>query len=149
MIIFCTATETDIYNNTYTKPILIFTIQSLGRPGGPPFYISTQDNTENHGPGSQGSKSEVRFFRKSYQDSRSEYGISIFTFIYLSIVLSSPLSSSPSLFSPSSILTVLHHLLHHYPHQADSCFGRLVGGVDVLKRMKLQPGAEPPNGTPG
>lgn len=41
-----------------------------------------------------------------------------------------------------------HHLLHLHPHQADSCFGRLVGGVDVLKRMKLQPGAEPPNGKP-
>lgn len=27
-----------------------------GRPGGPACYISTLDNTENHGPGSQGSK---------------------------------------------------------------------------------------------
>ena len=26
----------------------------LGRPGGPSFYISTIDNTQNHGPGSQG-----------------------------------------------------------------------------------------------
>ena len=26
-----------------------------GRPGGPDFYISTQDNTRNHGPGGQGS----------------------------------------------------------------------------------------------
>ena len=26
----------------------------IGRPGGPSFYISTVDNTHNHGPGSQG-----------------------------------------------------------------------------------------------
>ena len=30
-----------------------------GRPGGPAFYISTVDNTRNHGPGSQGSKTEA------------------------------------------------------------------------------------------
>ena len=30
-----------------------------GRPGGPSFYISTIDNTENHGPGSQGSDMEA------------------------------------------------------------------------------------------
>lgn len=30
-----------------------------GRPGGPEFYISTQDNVENHGPGSQGSATEA------------------------------------------------------------------------------------------
>jgi hypothetical protein len=30
-----------------------------GRPGGPEFYISTVDNTQNHGPGSQGSKTEA------------------------------------------------------------------------------------------
>ena len=30
-----------------------------GRPGGPEFYISTVDNTQNHGPASQGSKSEA------------------------------------------------------------------------------------------
>ncbi len=31
----------------------------VGRPGGPAFYISTVDNTDNHGPGSQGSKTEA------------------------------------------------------------------------------------------
>ena len=30
-----------------------------GRPGGPEFYISLVDNTDNHGPGSQGSKTEA------------------------------------------------------------------------------------------
>lgn len=30
-----------------------------GRPGGPAFYISTVDNTKNHGPGSQGSETEA------------------------------------------------------------------------------------------
>lgn len=30
-----------------------------GRPGGPAFYISTVDNSENHGPASQGSKTEA------------------------------------------------------------------------------------------
>ena len=30
-----------------------------GRPGGPEFYISLVDNTFNHGPGSQGSKTEA------------------------------------------------------------------------------------------
>lgn len=32
-----------------------------GRPGGPEFYISLVDNTQNHGPASQGSKTEVMF----------------------------------------------------------------------------------------
>ena len=32
------------------------TLGYAGRPGGPACYISTVDNTENHGPGSQGSK---------------------------------------------------------------------------------------------
>lgn len=36
-----------------------FTLGYAGRPGGPAFYISTIDNTENHGPASQGSKSEA------------------------------------------------------------------------------------------
>ena len=31
----------------------------VGRPGGPEFYISTVDNSANHGPGSQGSKTEA------------------------------------------------------------------------------------------
>jgi len=30
-----------------------------GRPGGPAFYISIEDNTRNHGPGSQGSETEA------------------------------------------------------------------------------------------
>lgn len=30
-----------------------------GRPGGPAFYISIMDNTANHGPGSQGSRTEA------------------------------------------------------------------------------------------
>ena len=30
-----------------------------GRPGGPEFYISLVDNSNNHGPGSQGSKTEA------------------------------------------------------------------------------------------
>jgi hypothetical protein len=29
------------------------TLGFAGRPGGPPFYISTVDNTRNHGPASQ------------------------------------------------------------------------------------------------
>lgn len=57
-------------------------ILRIGRPGGPEFYISTVDNSENHGPGSQGSKTE-----------------------------------------------------------ADSCFGRVVKGFEVIERMKRQPGA--------
>lgn len=32
-----------------------YTLGLAGRPGGPDFYISTQDNTRNHGPGGQGS----------------------------------------------------------------------------------------------
>lgn len=55
--------------------------------GGPAFYISTQDNSVNHGPGSQGSKTE-----------------------------------------------------------ADSCFGRIYKGEDVVERMKLQPGKSEPMG---
>jgi hypothetical protein len=61
-----------------------------GRPGGPAFYISTVDNTHNHGPASQGSKTE-----------------------------------------------------------ADGCFGKILGGGEVeavVNRMKLQPGAQKPNG---
>ena len=29
------------------------TLGYAGRPGGPDFYVSTQDNTKNHGPGGQ------------------------------------------------------------------------------------------------
>ena len=36
-----------------------YTLGYAGRPGGPEFYISTVDNTDNHGPGSQGSKTEA------------------------------------------------------------------------------------------
>mmetsp|Transcript_19948 Transcript_19948/g.59426 ORF Transcript_19948/g.59426 Transcript_19948/m.59426 type:complete len:276 (+) Transcript_19948:128-955(+) len=36
-----------------------FTLGFAGRPGGPEFYVSTVDNTRNHGPGSQGSKTEA------------------------------------------------------------------------------------------
>jgi hypothetical protein len=36
-----------------------YTLGYAGRPGGPEFYISTVDNTGNHGPGSQGSKTEA------------------------------------------------------------------------------------------
>jgi hypothetical protein len=65
------------------------TLGFAGRPGGPAFYISTLDNTRNHGPGSQNSATE-----------------------------------------------------------ADSCFGKLADKESeaVVERMKLQPGAKPPNG---
>jgi len=36
-----------------------YTLGFAGRPGGPQWYISTVDNTRNHGPASQGSKSEA------------------------------------------------------------------------------------------
>ena len=32
-----------------------WTLGYAGRPGGPDFYVSTLDNTKNHGPGGQGS----------------------------------------------------------------------------------------------
>lgn len=62
-------------------PHVKHTLGYAGRPGGPEFYISTVDNSENHGPASQGSKTE-----------------------------------------------------------ADSCFGKIVDGLDVVKRMQKQPG---------
>jgi hypothetical protein len=40
-------------------PHLQYTLGYAGRPGGPEFYISTLDNVQNHGPGSQGSKTEA------------------------------------------------------------------------------------------
>jgi cyclophilin family peptidyl-prolyl cis-trans isomerase len=64
-----------------------WTLGYAGRPGGPSFYISIEDNTNNHGPGSQGSKTE-----------------------------------------------------------ADTCFGRVVRGKEVVRRMKKQPGAKDANG---
>ncbi|GAX10737.1 hypothetical protein FisN_14Lh256 [Fistulifera solaris] len=36
-------------------PHVKYTLGYAGRPGGPDFYISMQDNTRNHGPGGQGS----------------------------------------------------------------------------------------------
>jgi len=36
-----------------------YTLGFAGRPGGPAFYISTVDNVANHGPGSQGSRTEA------------------------------------------------------------------------------------------
>lgn len=36
-------------------PHIKYTLGYAGRPGGPDFYVSTQDNTLNHGPGGQGS----------------------------------------------------------------------------------------------
>jgi len=36
-----------------------FTLGFAGRPGGPEFYISTVSNVANHGPGSQGSRTEA------------------------------------------------------------------------------------------
>ena len=37
-------------------PHIEYSLGFAGRPGGPAFYISTRDNSVNHGPGSQGSK---------------------------------------------------------------------------------------------
>lgn len=45
------------YSSRY--PHKQFSLGFAGRPGGPAFYISTVDNTDNHGPASQGSKSEA------------------------------------------------------------------------------------------
>jgi len=36
-----------------------YTLGYAGRPGGPQFYISIMDNIQNHGPASQGSKTEA------------------------------------------------------------------------------------------
>lgn len=76
------------YSKAY--PHVMGTLGFAGRPGGPGFYISTIDNTRNHGPGTQ------------QKDN---------------------------------------------PHEADSCFGRVVEGwKGVVARMKLQPGASPSGG---
>lgn len=49
-----------------------FTMGFAGRPGGPAFYISTIDNTHNHGPASQGSSSEAdSCFAKVLESSHS------------------------------------------------------------------------------
>lgn len=63
-------------------------MRNTGRPGGPEFYISTVSNVDNHGPGSQGSRTE-----------------------------------------------------------ADSCFGKVYAGEDVVKRMQRQPGGARGNNT--
>lgn len=64
-------------------PHKALTLGLAGRPGGPDFYISTVDNTGNHGPGGQGS-----------------YEVS---------------------------------------EEADSCFGKVVAGEDVVARMRKLP----------
>ena len=40
-------------------PHVQYTLGYAGRPGGPEFYVSTVDNSRNHGPGSQGSRTEA------------------------------------------------------------------------------------------
>ena len=40
-------------------PHVKYTLGLAGRPGGPDFYISTLDNTHNHGPGSQNEDAKV------------------------------------------------------------------------------------------
>lgn len=44
---------------SHTFPHTKYTLGFAGRPGGPEFYISTQDNTKNHGPGGQGDPHEA------------------------------------------------------------------------------------------
>ena len=46
-------------NMMHNSPHERLTLGFAGRPGGPEFYISTVDNVRNHGPGSQGSKTEA------------------------------------------------------------------------------------------
>ena len=45
------------YNEGY--PHLKYTLGYCGRPGGPCYYISSINNKGNHGPGSQGSRTEA------------------------------------------------------------------------------------------
>jgi hypothetical protein len=40
-------------------PHVKYTMGYAGRPGGPDFYLSMQDNTKNHGPGGQGSYADA------------------------------------------------------------------------------------------
>ena len=47
------------FSYIYTLHVLTYIRAHTGRPGGPDFYISTIDNTSNHGPGSQGSATEA------------------------------------------------------------------------------------------
>jgi hypothetical protein len=77
-------------------PHVRFSLGFAGRPSSSAFYISTVDNRQNHGPGSQGAKATK---------------------------------------------------------EADSCFARVLPpeegggeGIDVVKRMKGQPGGKGPNG---
>ena len=48
------------------------TLGFAGRPGGPAFYVSTVDNSRNHGPGSQGSKTEADSCFGRLADANSE-----------------------------------------------------------------------------
>ena len=49
-----------------------FTLGYAGRPGGPAFYVSTVDNSVNHGPASQGSKTEADACFGRLHDEESE-----------------------------------------------------------------------------
>ncbi len=40
-------------------PHVQYSLGYAARPGGPEMYISTVDNVQNHGPASQGSKTEA------------------------------------------------------------------------------------------
>ena len=52
-------------DSNISKDFNLVLYANSGRPGGPAFYISTVDNSQNHGPGSQGSKSEVKSYNSS------------------------------------------------------------------------------------
>lgn len=47
--------DTSLAFQEYSKkyPHTKYTLGIAGRPGGPDFYVSTEDNTYNHGPGGQ------------------------------------------------------------------------------------------------
>jgi hypothetical protein len=46
-------------NSSPNFPHVKYTLGYAGRPGGPDFYVSTMDNTRNHGPGGQSSYEEA------------------------------------------------------------------------------------------
>jgi hypothetical protein len=48
-----------LYCSSPNFPHVKYTLGYAGRPGGPDFYVSTQDNTQNHGPGGQASYEEA------------------------------------------------------------------------------------------
>eukprot|EP00545_Synedropsis_sp_CCMP1620_P012260 CAMPEP_0119004220 /NCGR_PEP_ID=MMETSP1176-20130426/1023_1 /TAXON_ID=265551 /ORGANISM="Synedropsis recta cf, Strain CCMP1620" /LENGTH=361 /DNA_ID=CAMNT_0006955905 /DNA_START=66 /DNA_END=1151 /DNA_ORIENTATION=+ len=58
---FVTAGYSSILFQEYSPnfPHLPLTVGYAGRPGGPDFYISTMDNSVNHGPGGQGEYDDV------------------------------------------------------------------------------------------